>query len=112
MNNEDRNKELQRIVRHYLAFLKPLAEKFGLSKWLNEIIELNKQEKCSATEEECRMLTRLCDDERVARHDIPKLIGKSYRNCVDNEIFEKLKTLKRVGIYDKISVLLFKKSEK
>ena len=110
--NDEQNKELQRITRRYLGFLSPIAEKFGLGKWLKEIIDLNEQDKCSATEEECRMLTRLCDDERVARHDIPKMIGKSYRNCVDNEIFERLKTLKRVGIYDKISVLLFKKSQK
>ena len=110
--DDEKNEELQRITRHYLGFLSPLAEKFGLGKWLKDIIELNEQEKCSATEEECRMLTRLCDDERVARQDIPKLIGRSYRNCVDNGIFERLKTLKRTGIYDKISVLLFKKSKK
>ena len=106
------NDELQSIARHYLSKLKDIASKFGLKEWLDNLIEENKRGECSATEEECRMLTRLCDDERVARHDIPKLIGKSYRNCVENEIFEKLKTLKRVGIYDKISVLLFKKSEK
>ena len=106
------NEELQRIARHYLSLLKGIANKFGLKEWLDNLIEENKRGECSATEDECRMLSRLCDDERVARQDIPKLIGKSYRNCVDNEIFEKLKTLKRVGIYDKISVLLFKKSKK
>lgn len=104
--------ELQIIVRHYLSLLKDIASKFGLKEWLDNLIEENKRGDCSATEDECRMLTRLCDDERVTRQDIPKIIGKSYRNCVDNEIFEKLKTLKRVGIYDKISVLLFKKSQK
>lgn len=106
------NDELQSIARHYLSLLKDIASKFGLKEWLDNLIEENKRGKCAATEEECRMLTRLCDDERVPRHDIPKIIGRSYRNCVDNEIFEKLKTLKRVGIYDKISVLLFKKSKK
>ena len=106
------NDELQSIARHYLSKLKDIASKFGLKEWLDNLIEENKRGECSATEEECRMLTRLCDDERVTRHDIPKIIGKSYRNCVEKEIFEKLKTLKRVGIYDKISVLLFKKSQK
>jgi len=106
------NDELQRIVRHYLSLLKDVASKFGLKEWLDNLIEENKRGECSATEEECRMLTRLCDDERVARQDVPKIIGRSYCNCVDNGIFEKFKTLKRVGIYDKISVLLFKKSQK
>lgn len=106
------NEELQRIARHYLSLLKDVANKFGLKEWLDNLIEENKRGECSATEDECRMLSRLCDDERVARQDIPKLIGRSYRNCVDNGIFERLKTLKRTGIYDKISVLLFKKSKK
>lgn len=106
------NEELQRITRHYLSLLRNIASKFGLKDWLDNLIEENKRGDCSATEDECRMLTRLCDDERVTRQDIPKLIGRSYRNCVDNGIFERLKTLKRTGIYDKISVLLFKKSKK
>lgn len=106
--------ELQHIARHYLLFLKDIdiASKLGLNEWLDNLIEENNRGECSATEEECRMLSRLCDDERVARHNVPEIIGKSYRYCVDNEIFEKLKTLKRVGIYDKISVILFKKRQK
>lgn len=106
------NEELQRIARHYLFMLKGIASKFDLLEWLDNLIEENKRGECSATEEECRMLTRLCDDERVTRKDIPKIIGKSYRNCVENQVFERLETLKRVGIYDKISVLLFKKRQK
>lgn len=106
------NEELQLITRHYLSLLKDLANKFGLKDWIENLIEENKRGECSATEEECRMLTRLCDDERVTRKDIPKIIGKSYRNCVENQVFERLETLKRVGIYDKISVLLFKKRQK
>lgn len=106
------NDELQRITRHYLSLLKGIANKFGLRDWLDNLIEENERGDCSATEDECRMLTRLCDDERVTRQDVPKLLNTSYRHCVDNNVFERLKTLKRVGIYDKISVLLFKKSNK
>lgn len=106
------NDELQRITRHYLSLLRNIASKFGLKDWLDNLIEENKRGECSATEDECRMLTRLCDDERVTRQDVPKLLNTSYRHCVDNNGFERLKTLKRVGIYDKISVLLFKKSNK
>lgn len=106
------NNELQSIARHYLSLLKDIAIKFGLKEWLDNLIEENKRGDCSATVDECRMLTRLCDDERVTRQDVPKLLNTSYRHCVDNNVFERLKTLKRVGIYDKISVLLFKKRQK
>lgn len=110
--NKEQKTELQRITRHYLSMLVPLAEKHGLFSWLKDIIEENKRGECSATIEETQALARLCDDERVTRQDIPKLLNTSYRHCVDNNVFERLKTLKRVGIYDKISVLLFKKSNK
>ena len=112
MNNDERNDELQRITRHYLESLKSLASKFGLGKWVQDVIEENKRGECSATIDETQALARLCDDERVARQEVPKLLGKSYRHCVENEIFERLKKLRHVGVYDKISVLLFKKSEK
>ena len=111
MNNEQQS-ELQRITRHYLSMLVPLAEKHGLFSWLKDIIDANNRGECSATKDEAQVLARLCDDERVTRQDIPKLLDRSYRNCVENEVFEQLPTLKRVGIYDKISVLLFKKSKK
>lgn len=110
--NDEQHKELQRITRNYLSKLTSLAEKFGLGKWLKDLIALNEQEKCSATLDEAQALARLCDDERTTRQEVPKLLERSYRNCVDNEVFEQLPTLKRVGIYDKISVLLFKKKTK
>lgn len=111
MNNEQES-EMQRIARQYLLSLKPIAEKYGLFSWLKDIIDANKRGECSATKEETQALARLCDDERVTRQEVPKLLDCSYRNCVDNEVFEQLPTLKRVGIYDKISVLLFKKRKK
>lgn len=110
--NDEQNKELQSITRHYLGLLTSLAEKFGLGNWLKDLIEENKRGECSATVDEAQALARLCDDERVARQEVPKFLGKSYRHCVENEIFERLKKLRHVGVYDKISVLLFKKKEK
>lgn len=56
------NDELQSIARHYLSKLRNIASKFGLKEWIDNLIEENKRGECSATEEECRMLTRLCDD--------------------------------------------------
>lgn len=106
------NEELQRIARHYLSMMKDLASKFGLKDWLDNLIEENKRGECSATEEETLMLSRLCDDERVNRDEVPKMLGLSYRFCFDNDIFDKIKKLHRQGIYSKLSVLLFKHKNK
>lgn len=77
-----------------------------LMQRLNKTIEDSEAQKCEATEEQAEMLARICDDERVSRSDVPKLLGKSYRKS-----FENIKTLKHVGIYSKVKTLLFK-SEK
>ena len=102
------NDELQRITRHYLSLLRNIASKFGLKDWLDNLIEENKRGDCSATEDEALILSRLCDDERVNRDEVPRMIGMSYRFCMENDIFDKIKKLHRQGIYSKISVLLFK----
>lgn len=99
---------LQKICREYLSQLKGKAEKYGLSSWLQDIIEQNKRNECIATEDEVEMLSRMIDDERITRSEIPKILGKSYRQCVENEDFDKIKKLRYVGIYSKISVLLHK----
>ena len=54
------------------------------------------------------MLSRLVDDERMARADIPVLLGKSYRECCDDDDFDKIAKLRRVGLYSKVSALLHK----
>lgn len=97
---------LQAICRDYLSRLRTIASKRGLSDWLDDIIIANKNKECKATESEVEMLSRMCDDERVMRTDIPHMLGKSYRQCNDDGDFEKVRTLKRVGIYSKISALL------
>ena len=33
-------------------------------------------------------------------------VGKSYRQCVDENVFDKIDTLKRQGIYSRLSALL------
>lgn len=98
-----RNNKLQELCRNYLKRLRPLAQKFGLGKFVDYTIEMNLQEKCKATEDEVKLLSRAVDDERISRHELPSLLGKSYRKCVEDDDFSKVETLKRVGIYSKVS---------
>lgn len=54
------------------------------------------------------MLSRCVDDERISRKDIPEILGKSYRQCESDGVFDRIKKLRHVGIYSKISALLYK----
>lgn len=108
METKDENKKLQELCRDYLVRLRNVACKHGLGKWLDDVIDANTRGECSSTEEEVEMLARLADDERLRRHDVPKVLGKSYRQCFENEDFEKVKRLRHVGVYSKVSVLLHK----
>jgi len=100
------NQDLQALARHYLVRVRKLAERHGLLPWVDETIKANAENKCAATEDEVRALSRLCDDERLKRREVPRFLGKSYRRCVEDEDFEHLPTLRHLGIYDKLSVLL------
>lgn len=108
MNND----KLQTICRDYLHRLKGIASDYGLDKFIDETIKLNKQDKCHGTEEECNLMARILDEERIERKDVPKLLGKSYRRCNEDGTFKKVKTLHRVGIYSKVSALLLLNSKK
>ena len=101
-----RNETLQALCRDYLSRLRYMAKKHGID--VDSIIRANKRKECSGTEYECQMLARMCDDERVSRTDIPKILGKSYRQANEDEDFERIKKLKHQGIYSKVSALLFK----
>lgn len=98
---------LQSLFRQYAMSLMSLAEKHGIGGWLKDIVAKNKDGKCEATEAEVEALSRLVDDERVARADIPKMLGKSYRQCFDDDDFDNIKKLKRVGLYSKVNALLY-----
>lgn len=102
--------KLQSLCREYLSKLRATAEKYGLCPFVDTIISDNENGRCEGTEEEVEMLSRAIDDERVSRQEVPKILGKSYRQCVEAEDFENLKKLKRVGIYSKISALLYANS--
>ena len=110
--DETRNEALQRLCRGYLSRLRHVASKHGLLPQLNSIIAMNKRQECVGTEREVQMLSRMVDDERISRTDIPKVLGKSYRQSNEDGDFDRVKKLKRVGIYSKLSVLLYKNQKK
>lgn len=100
------NNTLQSMCCYYLSKLRYMGKKHGID--VDTIIEMNQRGECSATDTEVELLSRACDDERVSRADIPKILGKSYRQSYEDGDFEKIKKLKRQGIYSKLSVLLHK----
>ena len=101
-----RDDTLQRICRRYMLRLVPLARKFGLGGFVMGLVRSNYRRECAATEDEVAMLSRMCDDERLRRDEVPGVLGKSYRQSYDDGDFGKVRTLRRVGIYSKISALL------
>lgn len=102
----NRNEMLQALCRDYLRKLRYIGKKYGID--VDCLIRLNKQNKCEATQHEVELLSRAVDDERLSRDEIPEVLGKSYRKCVKDGDFDRIKKLKRVGIYSKLSVLLHK----
>lgn len=100
-----RDECVQALCRSYLSRLRYMATKHGID--VDAIIRANRRKECSATQKEVEMLARCVDDERVSRRDIPKILGKTYRNSVTDDDFRHIKRLRRVGIYSKISALLY-----
>ena len=101
-----RNETLQALCRDYLGRLRYMAKKHEID--VDGLIRLNRQKKCEATNREVQMLSRMVDDERVSRSDIPKILGKSYRQANEDKDFEHIKKLRHVGIYSKVSALIYK----
>lgn len=104
--NVQRNERLQAMCRDYLTRLRYMGRKHGID--VDAIIRANKRKECTATNKEVEMLSRCVDDERISRKDIPKILGKSYRQCESEGIFDRIKKLRHVGIYSKISAILYK----
>lgn len=102
-----RNETLQALCRDYLSRLRYMAKKHGID--VDSIIRANKRKECEATRKEVEMLSRCIDDERISRTDIPKLLGESYRQSESKGVFDRIKKLKRVGIYSKVGAILLGK---
>lgn len=101
-----KNETLQALCRDYLGKLRYMAKKHGID--VDAIIRANRRNECEATQKEVEMLARCVDDERISRTDIPKLLGESYRQSESSGVFDRIKKLKRVGIYSKVSALIYK----
>ena len=101
-----RNETLQSLCRDYLRRLRHIGRRYGVD--VDGLIELNRRNECVSTREEVEMLARMVNDDRIERSDIPKALGKSYRQCIEDNDFDGIKKLGRVGVYSKISVLLRK----
>ena len=107
-----RNETLQALCREYLLRLKYTAEKHGLGAWIRDTIRANSRKECEATQREVELLGRCVDEERLARAEVPAILGKSYRECNEDNDFDHIKKLRRVGIYSKVSALLYKNKAK
>lgn len=99
---------LQHLCRGYLLKARDFAIRHNLSCVIDDLIRRNESGECSATEDEVVMLSRLVDDERLCRTEVPELLCKSYRKCVEDDDFGKIDKLRRVGVYGKVSALLFR----
>lgn len=107
--NPERSRKLRVMCRDYLMKLRHIAEKHGLYLWWRDTVDATMKDECEPSEKEVSMLSRLVDDERISRKDIPKVLGKSYRQCNEDGDFDKIKKLPHVGIYSKVNTLLHKK---
>lgn len=105
MVKKHNNEALQKLVRGYLKKLEYLASKHGLSLFVKSTINANKRGDCKATRHEADMLSRMVDDGRLFIEEIPSILGKSYRQCVDNDLFDSIWILKS---YSKIDVMILK----
>ena len=102
-----RNETLQALCRDYLGKLRYMGKKHGID--VDSIIRANKRKECSGTEYECQMLARMCDDERVSRIEVPKILRKSYRQANEDGDFDRIKRLRHQGIFSKVSAILLGK---
>lgn len=101
---------LQTLCREYLRRLRHLGSKHGID--VVGLIRANKRGECAATRKEVEMLARCVDDERLTRSDVPDVLGKSYRQCVDDGDFERIDKKRRVGIYSKVGAILLRNKRK
>ena len=100
------------MCRSYLKRLRYFAKKHNLSQELENLIKQNKNKKCAGTELEVQMLARAVNDERLKRTEVPPILGKTYRECFDDDDFDKIKKLPKQGVYSKVSTLLYASKKK
>jgi hypothetical protein len=101
----------QSLCRRYLIRLRKLAKRIGLLDWLETTIEANRNGECKATTAEVDMLSRMVDEERISRHEIPQMLGISYRQCNDKDYFAKIRKLRHVGVYNRNDAIILRETK-
>lgn len=100
--------KLQSMCRNYLKEIKNIAKHYGLKDFVTNMIVANKNGDCKADVDDVEMLARIVNDDRIKRTEIPKILGLSYRQCVDQELFENIDRVDERGTYSRVSTELFK----
>lgn len=106
----NRNKCLRALCRSYLKKLRYLANKHGID--VDGLIRQTQDPNCKPTEREVELLSRAVNEERLKRTEVPPILGKTYRECFDNDDFDKIKKLPKQGVYSKVSTLLYASKKK
>ena len=104
MNNE--RSVLQDLCVQYLQRLRGVAERYGLGKWVDNTIQDNLNNKCKGTQEECELLARACEDDRLEVRDVPKTFGLSYRAAFEGNLFARIRRIPKSGTYSKVDALV------
>ena len=106
-NNKKQQSLLQSMCRKYLKRLRKYADKIGLQKFVDDTIKANRKRECEANEKDVEMLARMAKDDRVNRTDVPKILGVTYRECNDKDLFQNIKRITNRGSYSKVSAELY-----
>ena len=104
---DKKHNKLQSMCRKYLRRLRKYASKFNLEKFVDDTIQANKRNECKAEQKDVEMLARMAKDDRINRTDVPRVLGLSYRECNDKDLFQHVKRIKDRGSYSKISAELY-----
>lgn len=107
-----KNETLRKLCREYLYKLRYYARKRGLGKWWSQAVKDTSNKECRPTEAEVTLLARAVDDDMLYRNDIPELLGKNYRKCFEQDVFDKIKKRKKSGIYSKVNAIIYTEEQK
>ena len=89
-----------------------MANKHGMGGWIDETIKETYNPNCKPTEHEVELLSRAVNEERLKRTEVPPILGKNYKECFEDNDFNKIKKLPKQGVYSKVSTLLYASEKK
>lgn len=107
-NQRERRKDkLQELCREYLGNLRHIARKYGLEGFVRDMMNRNKRKECVATEREVKMLARISNRDRIRRVEVPPILGKTYRECNDADLFGNIDRIENRSSYSRVSAELY-----